>query len=211
VPSSYLLHFQVSCEVILNLDHITDPVQKIRDALPKIPSGDTRTIRLNPTVKFKANELIGYTKGGGTQSSILPINRFDLGLYITTHTNKFVNQDRYVESYSWKSINAVCAYDYFSEELKRAYYSKFSNFERRLVLDAPCRSPNQDVPGTLAGAWFFREDSSATEFHVAIALHLDKKHLLLQDSLVSTSPSMIAIQPLRIQWKLLPNIAISIP
>ena len=171
VPTTYTFHFQVSCEVILMLDHITDPVAKLKSAFPATPQQGTRSVRVRPTVRLAKGELIGYTKGGGTQAA--HINRFDLGLYRTTNTNRFVNQARYERSYTWKYLHAVCPYDYFSPGLREAYYQKFETLNKKPVPGAPCRSPNQDKAGTLAGAWFFRENSFATEAHVGIILELD--------------------------------------
>ena len=180
VPSTYLLAFQASCEVIFMLDHITDPVQKIRDAAPKNPQESTLGRNLiDPPIKFNAGELIGYTKGGGTQKANPPINRFDLGLYITTHRNKFVNQDRYMKSHGWKAINSVCVYDYFSDQLKGLYYSKFGDGPDKQAPNAICRNPDQDIEGTLAGAWFFSENGSSVEPHVGIALDLRKKSVIV--------------------------------
>lgn len=172
VPTTYSFHFQVSCEVVLMLDHITDPVEKLRNAFPATPQQDTRSLRVQPTVRLAKGELIGYTKGGGTQSASPPIDRFDLGLYRTTNTNRFVNQARYERSRTWKYLHAVCPYDYFSPELKDAFYAKFWTLDKVRAPGSECRSPNQDKAGTLAGAWFLREDSLAIEPHVGIILEL---------------------------------------
>ncbi|MEK7090525.1 MAG: hypothetical protein AAB930_02975 [Patescibacteria group bacterium] len=177
VPTSYILHFMVSCEITINLDHITDPVDKIKTVLNQTPQDDTRmeSILKNP-VYFKAGELIGSTKGGGVHG----INRFDFGLYNTTHTNQFVNQRRYEQSYNWKSINAVCPYDSFAPEVKDMYLKKFRTFEKpTLVPGASCRIPNQDKAGTLSGAWFLSEDSSSVEPHVGIALEINGQEITI--------------------------------
>lgn len=178
VPQTYLLHFQVSCEVALLFDHITDPVEKIRAVFPKTPQSDTRTYKVASPIKVKAGELIGYTKGGGNQKA--NINRFDFGVYDLGHTNKFANQTRYKKAFTWKAIHAVCAYTYFTPELQKAYAKKFTSFnESHPIPEIPCKPPERDRVGTLAGAWFFRENSSAIEQHVAIALDFDAKSLTI--------------------------------
>lgn len=178
VPTTYLLHFQISCEVVLMLDHVTHPVQKIKDMFSRTPQQDTRTDTIFKTPqKIKKGELIGYTKGGGNQAAL--INRFDFGLYKTTHKNAFVNQARYERSKTWKMIHAVCPYDSFIKDLKDAYYGKFTTLNRIPVPGALCRSPNQDKAGTIAGAWFYRENSFVTEPHVAVALELDRKSVII--------------------------------
>ncbi len=176
VPTTYTFHFQVSCEAIFMLDHVTDPVDKIKKLFSLTPQNGTRHIRLAKPFPLKKGELIGYTKGGGNQQA--NINRFDLGFYLTTNRNQFVNLARYERSRNWKSIHAVCAYEYFSPELREAYRKKFTTFEGlRPIPDYPCSPPNRDRAGTLSGAWFFRENDSSVAFHVAIASDFDGKSL----------------------------------
>lgn len=178
VLTTYSFNFQVSCEVVLMLDHVTDPVDKIKALFPKTPQQDTHTSGVfSPTLKLKKGELIGYTKGGGNQ--IANINRFDLGLYVMTHLNTFVNQSRYEVSKTWKYLYAVCPYDYFAPVLKNEYRKKFATLNKISVPEAPCRNPNQDKAGTLSGAWFFQENSSAIDPHVGISTELDDNSVII--------------------------------
>lgn len=169
--TTYILHFAVGCNFAIFLDHITDPVDRIKDVLNAESQADTRLNSfLAEPISFKAGELIGYTLGAGTADSI---RSFDFGYYSADVTNQFANQDRYVRSFSWKQLHAVCAFDYFAEPLRSDYFKLFSARFGAVVPNGECRSPNRDVPGTLSGSWFFTAESYSVEPHVAIASDID--------------------------------------
>lgn len=168
--TTYLLHFQVDCDTVINFDHITDPVDKIRQALNSVAQETTATHGFLPTpIAFKAGELVGHTRGSGTPEQV---KRFDFGLYDRLVTNQFANQARYLRSYDWKTIHGVCPYERFAPALRDSYYAKFVNLRDSPAPGATCRSPAQDVPGTLAGSWFPTLDGSSLQPHVGIALDL---------------------------------------
>lgn len=175
--TTYILHFSVGCEFAMFLDHITDPVERIKIALNKVPNEDTRmdTFLAKP-LSFKAGDLIGYTIGAGPADSI---RQWDFGYYSAAVTNKYVNQDRRIRSYAWKQLHAVCGFDYFPEPLKSTYARYFATHRGVIVPGAPCRNPNRDVAGTLAGSWYFKVDSTSIEPHVAIAMDLDGKSVIV--------------------------------
>lgn len=187
--TTYILHFAVGCEYAMFLDHITDPVDRIKNALNKVPNEDTRLdFFMKKPISFKAGDLIGYTIGAGPANSI---RQWDFGYYSAFVTNKYVNQERRIRSYAWKQLHAVCGFDYFPEPLKSTYFGYFATHRGVLVPGAPCRKPNRDVPGTLSGSWFFRSDSSSVEPHVAIASDLDGKTVIIAglDRYVSIEPA----------------------
>ena len=173
--TTYILHFAVGCDFAIFLDHITDPVPRIKAALNSTPNADTRLDTfLDKPVAFKAGELIGYTIGAGTPDQA---RQFDFGYYSAKVTNTYVNQKRYVDSYAWKQLHAVCAYDYFPKALKAAYLKAFTNFRGVKVPGARCRPPVQDKPGTLAGGWFYEPTGLSVVPYVAIAADLDRSSL----------------------------------
>lgn len=175
--TTYVLHFAIGCEFAMYLDHITDPVNKIKAALNSTPNEDTRMDTfLSKAVSFKAGELIGYTIGAGPAG---PGRLWDFGYYSSAVTNQYVNQERRLRIYAWKQLHAVCGYDYFSEPLKSTYASLFATHRGVIIPGAPCRNPNQDVAGTLAGSWFFKPDTGAVEPHVAVMGDLDGKSVII--------------------------------
>lgn len=175
--TTYILHFAVGCDFAINLDHITDPVDEIKAVLNDVPrDGTGMDSFLETPVKFSAGDLIGYTIGAGGEDFI---RTFDFGYYSARADNQYVNQDRYLRSFAWKQIHAVCAFDYFPEPLKSAYMDQFVTHTGRLVPGSTCRSPNQDKAGTLAGAWYFEQDSMSVVPHVAIAGDLDGASLII--------------------------------
>jgi len=175
--TTYILHFAVGCEFAMFLDHITNPVDRIKLALNKVPNEDTRLdFFLDEPIPFKAGELIGYTIGAGPANST---KQWDFGYYSSYVTNQYINQERRIRSHSWKQLHAVCGFDYFAEPLKSTYSSYFTTLRGVIVPGATCRNPNRDVPGTLSGSWFFRADSGSLDPHIAIALDLDGKTVII--------------------------------
>ena len=176
--TTYILHFAVGCEFAIFLDHITDPVDRIKAALNTAPNEDTRMDSfLAKPLSFRAGELIGYTIGAGPADSI---RQWDFGYYSASVTNVYVNQPRRSNPVpAWKQLHAVCGFDYFAEPLKSTYARYFATHRGVLVPGAPCRSPNRDVAGTLAGSWYYKPDSTSIEPHVAIAIDLDGKSVIV--------------------------------
>lgn len=111
----YKLSFRVSCEISILLMHVTSPVQKIVDALPAEPVDGSADLSISPTIAFQAGELIGYsaypddTKGG-----------FDFGVSNSMVQNRYTGLEHLVSSTS------VCPYDFFTDDLRSAYASKFN-------------------------------------------------------------------------------------
>lgn len=119
----YDLHFQVSCEIWYLINHVTEPVDKVKDLFPEIPQTDTRT---NPPfknpVKFKAGELIGYSTG-------TPLARnFDFGVFDLNHVNAGLPADE--GSNYGKEINFICPFDVLPDSVRRMYYEKIIPSEK---------------------------------------------------------------------------------
>lgn len=119
----YDLHFQVSCEIWYLINHVTDPVEKIKNVFPKTPQTDTKT---NPpfkeVVKVKAGELLGYTTG--TPNA----HNFDFGVFDLNHFNEGLPTDG--GSKYGKEINFICPFDVLPESIMKSYYSKIINSEK---------------------------------------------------------------------------------
>ncbi len=119
----YDLHFQVSCEIWYLINHITEPVEKIKNVFPSTPQLDTRDPpRVNPPIQFKAGELLGYTTG-------TPLARnFDFGVFDLNHVN---DQSPADGAFLYgKEKNFICPFDVLPKDLKLTYYSKIVSSER---------------------------------------------------------------------------------
>jgi hypothetical protein len=113
----YLLFFEVSCEVEVKLDHILDPVDSIRAALPDVPKiEDTRTTYTDP-VSFEAGDLIGYTSG--TPQA----HNWDFGVY----NKERLDPDAQGVGLEGLDERANCPYDYYPSPQKEVYYGLFNN------------------------------------------------------------------------------------
>jgi len=116
--NQYALFFEVSCEVFYLLDHIVDPVGKIKDAFPDTPKTTTETIN-TPRIDVKAGELVGYSIGK-------KFEQWDFGVYNRTRDNDFSDLPSDVPVASRDRI-ADCPFDYFPKDLRQEFYAKFKN------------------------------------------------------------------------------------
>lgn len=116
--NQYALFFEVSCEVYYLLDHIVDPVEKIKDAFPDTPKTTTETIN-TPRVEVKAGELVGYSIGK-------EFEQWDFGVYNKTRENDFSDLGSDVPIFDRDRI-ADCPFDYFPEDLRQKFYAKFKS------------------------------------------------------------------------------------
>lgn len=123
VGGPYTLDFRVSCEVKIRLAHI-DPVQKIKDTLPKepaLPDNSSDQIVKQPIV-FKAGEVVAYVyRDVGVLNTGL-----DFGVYHSERPNKYAKSSDPAMTKSVIYTTAVCPYDFFAPELKAAYRSKYN-------------------------------------------------------------------------------------
>ncbi|MFC2027228.1 hypothetical protein ACFLU3_00940 [Chloroflexota bacterium] len=140
----YSLSFRVSCEVELWIDHVVDPVDKIKVALPSTPADTSQSVYVPDPIFFEVGEFIGYAQAHPWTL------QFDFGLTNETRPNSLADPDRL----GFKYLYSDCPYDYFEDTLRPVYYRKFGENSGELVSGAECRSADQDVPGTISGAWF---------------------------------------------------------
>lgn len=119
----YDLHFQVSCEIWYLINHVTEPVDKIKNAFPKTPQADTKTnAPFRESIKVKAGELIGYSTG-------TPVaHNFDFGVFDLNHFNEELPADG--GSKYGKEANFICPFDVLPNDLKVKYYGKIIKSER---------------------------------------------------------------------------------
>lgn len=119
VGGPYSLDFKVSCEVMLRLGHIANPVQKIKEAFPVEPKNGSTDEIVNPSIAFKAGELVGYSGGPPYTLAV----GFDFGVYNSTTPNRFAGEpDKYTSAIY---TTAVCPFDYFTSAIRDEYKAKF--------------------------------------------------------------------------------------
>lgn len=126
----YDLHFQISCEVWFFVNHISDPVDRIKKSFPSTPTDSTTLenfTQIIPPLNFKAGELIGYTKGTAQA------HNFDFAVFDLNHTNTLTGQDSSNDS---RFKNFICPFDLFPEAIKNSYYQKL---DPSLVPESNCK------------------------------------------------------------------------
>jgi hypothetical protein len=119
----YDLHFQVTCEIWYLINHVIEPVDKIKNAFPKTPQTDTRIgPPFKETIKVKAGELLGYTTG-------TPLARnFDFGVFDLNHFNEGLPGDEGMKY--GKEANFICPFDVLPKDIKEKYYKKIISKEK---------------------------------------------------------------------------------
>lgn len=124
----YDLHFQVSCEVWFFINHVSNPVEKIKNLLPNQPASSTNTlIDVNPPLHFKAGELIGYTTGTAQA------HNFDFAVFDLNHNNNLVGGGG---SHDARFRNFICPFNLLPPELKSKYFQKL---DPNLVPESNCK------------------------------------------------------------------------
>ena len=119
----YDLHFQVSCEIWYLINHVTEPVEKIKDAFPSTPQTDTKTSPpFQNSISVKAGELIGYTTGTPNARN------FDFGVFDLSHVNPGLPADDGSEY--GKEKNFICPFDVLPQDIRKLYYSKIIPSEK---------------------------------------------------------------------------------
>lgn len=117
----YTLVFQVSCQVSIRFNHITEPSAAIKAAFPALPAGpnESRYQDLSAHPSFKAGDLIGYTTGTSESGN------WDFGVYNSTVKNKYYNDPTWGDTVV--NTTAICPFDYFPANLRAGYVSKFNS------------------------------------------------------------------------------------
>lgn len=118
--NQYNVTFQVSCEVTYWIDHITNPVPRIRALLtyskPRNTTGNVPPLR--GTAFFRGGELIGTTSVPHT---------WDFGVYNEARPHRVPLPA--AAAIHHRNRIANCPYDYFPPALRRAYQAHYQDTE----------------------------------------------------------------------------------
>lgn len=109
----YSLSFEVSCDVVFMVDHLSEVVPPIKRQFSDTPAMDSRTNFLDRSL-FKAGDLIGYSIGTDLGKT------WDFGVYNFTQENPY-NSPQYPDFESFKNKNAICPFTYFEASKKAVY------------------------------------------------------------------------------------------
>lgn len=126
----YDLHFQVSCEVWFFINHISDPVDKIKKFFPKTPAANTTSenyTKFSPFLHFIAGELLGYATGTAEA------HNFDFAVFDLNHSNNLIGGGGSTDQ---RFKNFICPFDLFPQELKSKYYQKL---DPQLIPESNCK------------------------------------------------------------------------
>ncbi|MBI3290419.1 hypothetical protein HYZ78_03425 [Candidatus Microgenomates bacterium] len=113
----YMWHIEVGCGVTIVFDHVTQPVEKIKNLFPTIPRNDSRTDFFKPPLEMEAGELVGYTIGS-----------------VNAHNWNFAVYDNSEKNYLWetgkfndqpKYYTQVCPFKYYDKSMAKPYENLF--------------------------------------------------------------------------------------
>lgn len=146
----YRLDFRVSCEVRFTFDHISDISDKLMAYAPSEPANNTASNK-SISVPVKAGEKLGETDGAMRNGS------WDFILINESKNVSHINPKRW----DWEqTTHADCPYDYFTPELKSAYYAKLRAIGGEELNPLNCGSPSHDIAGTASGGWFQKDSTN---------------------------------------------------
>lgn len=140
----YRLDIEVGCGIKYFFDHIDTVNEKIKALAPQTPADDSRT-GAYVSIPIKAGELLGNSDGTPQAHA------WDFSVMNMNKANSFINLDRW----QWEqNKNAVCPYDFYSDDLKNKYYSAIALWDGAKSETPYCGNPSHDVTGTLSGGWY---------------------------------------------------------
>lgn len=113
----YDLWFQINCTWWFFINHISDPIDQIKQALPAEPASSTRNRnKISPHIQFKAGDLIGYTTGTNQA------HNFDFGVFNLDQKNDLSGFSGDVREY-----NFICSIGVFAADLSASYKTKIES------------------------------------------------------------------------------------
>jgi len=122
----YLLDFEVSCEVMFSLDHITEPIPAITKLLPSTPQASSRTQFFKPAPTFAAGDLIGYTTG------TLKAHNWNVAVYNKSKPHTLISDPEF--SQHDKNRIFDCPFNYYPDNMKQQYTGKFTGSSGDIVI-----------------------------------------------------------------------------
>ncbi len=161
VRPEYRLDFQVSCEVTYVFDHLAAVADKFKSIAPATPT-DKTSAGNSVSIPVTAGELVGYTDRNFINGN------WDFMVLNSAHNETFINPSRWSSDHS---KYGVCPYDYYTEDLKREYYSLL--LKSRDSEKPSCRTVSRDIPGTLSGGWFQGNSTEGQGSRLAVASFVD--------------------------------------
>lgn len=119
----YDFWFQLSCERWFFINHVSEPVDKLKRLFSETPqtnetsggpSATANRTQFEPIVHFKSGELIGYATGTNLS------HQFDLGVFDVNHQNQ-LSANYQIRSEREKYF--ICPFDLFPDNIKAQYYA----------------------------------------------------------------------------------------
>ncbi|MCH7492827.1 hypothetical protein IID19_04575 [Patescibacteria group bacterium] len=152
--ADWSLTFNIAQGVTMIIHHVREAGEKITSATTTTPNtADSHTTNVSPPIAFEAGEYIGRTDGTALA------HNWNIYVYDNNTNNKFAKQERYkVNEAGDRMRTATCVFSYYPEDLRKAYEVLYGySFAGQ---SATCGQVARDVPGTIAGLWYFSDTPS---------------------------------------------------
>ncbi|MFA6006887.1 MAG: hypothetical protein WC764_04160 [Candidatus Paceibacterota bacterium] len=163
----YGLIFEAGCGLQFMFDHIDRISDRLMAYAPKTAAASSQVQDgKRYSIAIRAGELLGYTNGTDLAHT------FDFLVMNFAKKNNFLNPKRW----EWEqAVYATCQYDYFTTDLRSAYYAKLGRpSEAGIIIQArSCGNPSHDVADTISGGWFKVGSSDIRGEYLAIAREYD--------------------------------------
>lgn len=161
-PEEYVpdwsLFFISDCDpdVQIELYHIKDVVESIHAVVGDEVQASSAWVQLpaERRVHFEAGELFAYYIPA--EGSVA----WDFIVHDLSVTNVFVNNERYTAARS-NLLHIVCPFQFFTPAIRAEYEALLGAPGGGPVEGTSCGSVAVDVVGSIAGQWFWNEDSSS--------------------------------------------------
>jgi hypothetical protein len=138
-----------SSRVLIELYHVKDVVPALKEAIGDEPKPSSAWQQVSAAVHFEAGEPIGaYLHGINSVA-------FDFIVKDDAVTNPFHTPERYETS---NVLHVICPYTYYTPALRSQFDALLGAPGGEPIPGTDCGNVAIDVPGALAGQWFFDPD-----------------------------------------------------
>lgn len=140
----YAMTFEAGCGITITLAHLKELVSPLKEVSPPLSTSSAQ-VQVKQ-ISLKAGDLMGYYLKKGSFGA----GGFDFVMNDQKVINQFANQKRYEYGHGSYNLHTVCPFDYYSGEMKEAYYN--------ILPEKDCGTMGRDKIGTISGQWFLDPD-----------------------------------------------------
>ena len=123
----YMWEVEAGCGITIVFDHVTDPVEKIKNLFPNAPRNDSRTDPFGVPLEMVGGELVGYTTGS------VNAHNLNFAVYSSSEKNYLFEKGEFNDRP--KYYTQVCPLKYYDKPVKEAYEKLFVISDKDLSVE----------------------------------------------------------------------------